>query len=133
MKKILLWSILIIGLTGCTNASVKESANVKESETIKENEKEVEEETSNSYYEGTYYMVLKDGSLAKDGTGTVILNEDKSCAYYYGWSDFGCESFTVNDHTICLKTIENASDVCFTLDFDNNILIDANNEKYMKE
>ena len=67
MKKILLWSILIIGLTGCTNASVKESDNVKESETIKENEKEVEEETSNSYYTGTYYMVLKDGIFNSHG------------------------------------------------------------------
>ena len=29
-------------------------------------------------------MVLSDGSVADDGTGTIILNKDKSCTYIYG-------------------------------------------------
>lgn len=89
--------------------------------------------SNDNYYVGTYYMKLLDGTIAKDGTGTIILNKDKSCAYYYGWSDFGCKSYTVKDHLICLKTTENQDDVCFTLTASNDMLIDANNDKYIKE
>lgn len=78
-------------------------------------------------------MALTDSSLAKDGTGTVILNKDKSCTYIYGLSNLGCKSFTITDHLICLKTTENQEDICLTLTSTNDMLIDTNNEKYMKE
>ncbi len=160
MKKIfslLLIGVVIIGLTtGCGVNKESGSKNDKEeinnnstnlnnddtNENIKNDENDVTEEQSNSnsensttddYYVGTYYMALTDGSLAKDGTGTVILNKDKSCAYYYGWSDFGCKSFSVVDHLICLKTTESQEDICLTLVSTNDMLIDANNEKYIKE
>lgn len=91
------------------------------------------EDTSDDYYVGTYYLALTDGSLAKDGSGTIILNADGTCTYYYGWSDFGCISYTVYDHLITLKTTENSSDIQLTLTVDNDTLIDSANEKYIKE
>lgn len=84
-------------------------------------------------FTGTYYLALTDGSLAKDGSGTVIINSDGSCSYYSGWSDFRCKSYTTNDHVICLKTEESSSDICFTLTVDNKTLIASNNEKYLRE
>lgn len=84
-------------------------------------------------FSGTYYLALTDGSLAKDGSGTVIINSNGSCTYYSGWSDFGCQSYTTNDHVICLKTTESSSDICFTLTVDNKTLIASNNEKYIRE
>ena len=96
MKKILnilLMGILIIGLTsGCNVREESDDSNdnkemndfsipnLNDSDTTENTENE--EDTD--YYVGTYYMALTDGSLAKDGTGTVILNKDKSCTYYYG-------------------------------------------------
>lgn len=92
-------------------------------------------QTNNSSinYVGTYYLALTDGSLAKDGSGTITLNSDGSCSYYSGWSDLMCQSYSVNDHLICLKTGESSSDICFTLTVDNKMLIAPNNEKYMKD
>ena len=88
--------------------------------------------TADNYYVGTYYMVLTDGSLAEDGTGTIILNNDMSCTYIYGQSNMGCTSYSVNDHLITLKLSE-SDDTSFTLDSDNKLLISSNNEKYMKQ
>ena len=84
-------------------------------------------------FSGTYYLALSDGSLAKDGSGTVIISSNGSCTYYSGWSDFGCQSYTTNEHVICLKTTESSSDICFTLTVDNKTLIAQNNEKYIRE
>ena len=78
-------------------------------------------------------MVLADGSLADDGTGTIILNKDKSCTYIYGQSNMGCSSYDVYDHLITLKVSESSTDIYLTLDADNKMLIDANNEKYMRK
>ena len=152
-KKILLIAlcgVLLFGVTGCSDDdSTKENSNnknnVQENNSQKEDNNKQEKfdnnqttsgesnDSSNKYYTGTYYLSLTDGTLAKDGSGTIILNEDGTCAYYYGWSNFGCVSYTVNDHLITLKTTENASDIYLTLDVDNKVLIDANNEKYLKE
>ena len=147
LKKLLLSLIVMLSLTGCgsykdasnnqpnnTNDVINNENNVVE-EQIENNEEEQNdnEEVKDDYYVGTYYLALTDGTLAKDGSGTVILNKDKSCKYYSGWSDFGCKSFTVNDHTICLKTTETQDDVCFTLSASNDMLISSSNEKYMKE
>ena len=84
-------------------------------------------------FSGTYYLALTDGSLAKDGSGTIIINSNGSCTYYSGWSDFGCQSYTTNDHVICLKTTESSSNICFNLTVDNKTLIAPNNEKYIRE
>lgn len=84
-------------------------------------------------FTGTYYLALTDGSLAKDGSGTVTINSNGSCSYISGWSDFRCKSYYTNDHVICLKTEESSGDICFTLAVDNKMLIAPNNEKYIKE
>ena len=153
MKKkllsIMLIGILIIGLTGCgnnnakndskaSNNNLKENIQVQDDITSNQNdsiEQQNESNTSNinDYYTGTYYMILVDGSLADDGTGTIILNEDKSCTYIYGQSNMGCSSYDVNDHLITLKVSESSTDIYLTLDADNKMLIDANNEKYMRK
>lgn len=145
-KKVLLITLcglLLLGVTGCENVeknadSSKNEGNSQEHEMIDNDSQSSlddlnNDDSSNDYYVGTYYLVLTDGTLAKDGSGTIILNADGTCEYYYGWSNFGCISYTVNDHLITLKTTENSSDIYLTLDVDNKILIDANNEKYLKE
>ena len=103
MKKkllcILLMGILVIGLTGCENENIKDNSkgsnnNSKENNQVQDDitsnqndsiEQKNESNASNidDYYTGTYYMILVDGSLADDGTGTIILNKDKSCTYIY--------------------------------------------------
>lgn len=145
-KKVLLITLcglLLLGVTGCENVeknadSSKNEGNSQEHEMIDNDSQSSlddlnNDDSSNDYYVGTYYLVLTDGTLAKDGSGTITLNADGTCEYYYGWSNFGCVSYTVNDHLITLKTTENASDIYLTLDVDNKVLIDANNEKYLKE
>ena len=143
----LLICILVIGLTGCDNTTkeIKSTTNtqiknVEEKDNAMSNqndsiEQQNESNTSNinDYYTGTYYMVLADGSLADDGTGTIILNKDKSCTYIYGQSNMGCSSYDVYDHLITLKVSESSTDIYLTLDADNKMLIDANNEKYMRK
>ena len=115
------------------NDTTENTKNDESNITKEQDNSNTDNSTTDDYYVGTYYMALTDGSLAKDGTGTVILNKDKSCTYYYGWSDFGCKSFSVVDHLICLKTTESQEDICLTLVSTNDMLIDANNEKYIKE
>lgn len=145
-KKVLLVALcgmLLLGITGCGNVeknadSSKNEGNSQEHEVIDNDSQSSlddlnNDDSSNDYYVGTYYLALTDGTLAKDGSGTITLNADGTCEYYYGWSNFGCISYTVNDHLITLKTTENSSDIYLTLDVDNKILIDANNEKYLKE
>ncbi len=145
-KKVLLITLcglLLLGVTGCGNVeknvdSSKNEGNSQEHEMIDNDSQSSlddlnNDDSSNDYYVGTYYLVLTDGTLAKDGSGTITLNADGTCEYYYGWSNFGCISYTVNDHLITLKTTENSSDIYLTLDVNNKILIDANNEKYLKE
>lgn len=114
--------------TNNTSDTVEESNN-----NVSDNNQVNQTSNASINYTGTYYLALTDGSLAKDGSGTVILNSDGSCNYYSGWSDFMCQSYSVNDHVICLKTQESTSDICFTLTADNKMLIAPNNEKYMKE
>ena len=110
--------------------------NVKEYKTFKETNNSIEnnQQTNNEVnFTGTYYLALTDGSLAKDGSGTVTINSNGSCSYISGWSDFRCKSYYTNDHVICLKTEESSGDICFTLAVDNKTLIAPNNEKYIKE
>ena len=140
---LLLSIILLISMTACTKdekiTNEKDQTNINENKETNLDTKSPsddsnnKEENSQDYYVGTYYMALTDGTLAKDGTGTVILNQDKSCTYYYGQANYGCNSFTVNDHLICLQVSESSSDICLTLTVTNDMLIDANNEKYIKE
>lgn len=117
----------------------KENVTFTKYKTIKgKNNKDITNETitnkttADNYYVGTYYMVLSDGSVADDGSGSIVLNEDKSCIYISGQANMGCISYTVNDHLITLKLSE-SNDTSFTLDSDNKILISSNNEKYMKQ
>lgn len=148
-KKVFLFilcGVMILMLIGCDNSTKDENAisnqqnNIKEAESITSNQNDSTEQQNednntslDDYYIGTYYMVLADGSLADDGTGTIILNNDMSCTYIYGQSNMGCTSYSVNDHLITLKVSESSSDIYLTLDADNKILIDANNEKYMRK
>ena len=145
----LLIGVLVIGLTGCEKENIKDNSkgsnnNSKENNQVQDDitsnqndsiEQQNESNASNidDYYTGTYYMILVDGSLADDGTGTIILNKDKSCTYIYGQANMGCSSYDVNDHLITLKVSESSTDIYLTLDADNKILIDANNEKYMRK
>ena len=148
-KKVFLFilcGVMILMLIGCDNSTKDENAisnqqnNIKEAESITSNQNDSTEQQNednntslDDYYIGTYYMVLADGSLADDGTGTIILNNDMSCTYIYGQSNMGCTSYSVNDHLITLKVSESSSDIHLTLDADKKILIDANNEKYMRK
>ena len=148
-KKVFLFilcGVMILMFIGCDNSTKDENAisnqqnNTKEAESITSNQNDSTEQQNednntslDDYYIGTYYMVLADGSLADDGTGTIILNNDMSCTYIYGQSNMGCTSYSVNNHLITLKVSESSSDIHLTLDADNKILIDSNNEKYMKE
>ena len=148
-KKVFLFilcGVMILMLIGCDNSTKDENAisnqqnNIKEAESITSNQNDSTEQQNednntslDDYYIGTYYMVLADGSLADDGTGTIIFNNDMSCTYIYGQSNMGCTSYSVNDHLITLKVSESSSDIYLTLDADNKILIDANNEKYMRK
>lgn len=148
-KKVFLFilcGVMILMLIGCDNFTKDENVisnqqnNIKEAESITSNQNDSTEQQNednntslDDYYIGTYYMVLTDGSLADDGTGTIILNNDMSCTYIYGQSNMGCTSYSVNDHLITLKVSESSSDIHLTLDADKKILIDANNEKYMRK
>lgn len=147
MKKNLLFVLVIffsfLCITGCNNdvQNKNESSNTeqnstdkaKNNDTDKTNDNDGNNNEKDAFYVGTYYMVLTDGSLAEDGTGTIILNQDMTCTYIYGQSNIGCTSYSVNDHVITLKVSEQSSDVILVLEADHKFLIDANNEKYMRK
>ena len=144
LLSVLLMCVLVIGLTGCgknnttTNTQIKnieEKDNTisNQNDSIEQQNENNNQSTNDAFYVGTYYMVLTDGSLAEDGTGTIILNNDMSCTYIYGQSNMGCTSYSINDHVITLKVSEQSSDIVLVLEADHKFLIDANNEKYMKE
>ena len=148
MKKNLLFVLVIIFsflcITGCNNdvQNKNESSNTEQNNTDKAENNDTDKTNDNdgnnknekdAFYVGTYYMVLTDGSLAEDGTGTIILNQDMTCTYIYGQSNMGCTSYSVNDHVITLKVSEQSSDVILVLEADHKFLIDANNEKYMRK
>ena len=147
MKKNLLFVLVIffsfLCITGCNNdvQNKNESSNTeqnstdkaKNNDTDKTNDNDGNNNEKDAFYVGTYYMVLTDGSLAEDGTGTIILNQDMTCTYIYGQSNMGCTSYSVNDHVITLKVSEQSSDVILVLEADHKFLIDANNEKYMRK
>ena len=78
---------------------------------------------------GTYYLELTDGTIADDGSGTIILNSDSTCKYYSGWSDMGCTSYKVDNNQVCLDLSETGGSKCFTIK--DNILID-NYDNYIK-
>ena len=78
---------------------------------------------------GTYYLELTDGTVADDGSGTIILNSDSTCKYYSGWSDMGCTSYKVDNNQVCLDLSETGGSKCFTIK--DNILID-NYDNYIK-
>lgn len=78
---------------------------------------------------GTYYLELTDGTIADDGSGTIILNSDSTCKYYSGWSDMGCTSYKVDNSQVCLDLSETGGSKCFTIK--DNILID-NYDNYIK-
>ena len=78
---------------------------------------------------GTYYLELTDGTVADDGSGTIILNSDSTCKYYSGWSDMGCTSYKVESDSVCLDLSETGGSKCFTIK--DNMLID-NYDNYIK-
>ena len=78
---------------------------------------------------GTYYLELTDGTVADDGSGTIILNSDSTCKYYSGWSDMGCTSYKVDNSQVCLDLSETGGSKCFTLK--DNMLSD-NYDNYIK-
>ena len=78
---------------------------------------------------GTYYLELTDGTVADDGSGTIILNSDLTCKYYSGWSDMGCTSYKVDNSQVCLDLSETGGSKCFTLK--DNMLSD-NYDNYIK-
>ena len=78
---------------------------------------------------GTYYLELTDGTVADDGSGTIILNSDSTCKYYSGWSDMGCTSYKVDNNQVCLDLSETGGSKCFAIK--DNMLID-NYDNYIK-
>ena len=78
---------------------------------------------------GTYYLELTDGTVADDGSGTIILNSDSTCKYYSGWSDMGCTSYKVDNSQVCLDLSETGGSKCFAIK--DNMLSD-NYDNYIK-
>lgn len=91
----------------------KDEEIIKEDTSTQSNSNSVVEKVPFKY--GNYYIQFSDGSLATDGSGTVTLNQDGSCNYYEGWSDFGCSSYYVLGNSVCLKTSEKSEDTCFSI------------------
>lgn len=130
-SKFILLCVLIVSLFLVTACDKEETtAEIPTDEASTTEEEQVEETAS---YIGTYYLELTDGSLAKDGSGTITINEDGSCTYIYGQANYRCQSYTVNDNNICMQVTEAPSDICLVLTDSNNTLNSSNNEKYKKE
>lgn len=90
---------------------------------------DVSNSSSDANIYGTYYLELTDGTVADDGSGTIILNSDSTCKYYSGWSDMGCTSYKVDNSQVCLDLSETGGSKCFTIK--DNMLID-NYDNYIK-
>ena len=90
---------------------------------------DVSNSSSDANIYGTYYLELTDGTIADDGSGTIILNNDSTCKYYSGWSDMGCTSYKVERDSVCLNLSETGGSKCFTIK--DNMLSD-NYDNYIK-
>lgn len=109
----------------------KDSVTFTDYKTIQLNSNDTSTSNSNSETNiyGTYYLKLNDGTIADDGSGTIILNSDSTCKYYSGWSDMGCTSYKVESDSVCLNLSETGGSKCFTIK--DNMLID-NYDNYIK-
>lgn len=75
---------------------------------------------------GTYYLELEDGSLAKDNSGTIILNQDDTCTFYEGMTDLNCATYYVYSDEICFQ-ITGKDKYCFKVEESNKIGNSASN------
>lgn len=75
---------------------------------------------------GTYYLALDDGTLVKDNSGTIILNQDDTCTFYEGMTDLNCATYFVYSDEICFQ-VDGKNNYCFKVEESNKIGNGASN------